>query len=304
MGLVAHYGITPKAPASADPRYHLHFGISCTRLVCLAKRVIKLRHWIPVLSTPHKDKNIPFSNILQYPTAPIQISHKDTMGGPPFRAEHVGSLLRSRELLDLWYRDQRSDEDKCCDLNRLEDQEITEAVHMQQQLGFRAITDGELRRRLHWGSFFTDLEGFEEVPVKDVGVFRPYIGVTKLFTESGPEGASIGICTGKIRHVRSSFINEFRYMKSLVELERVKDIKVTVSSLELYHLIYKQGCAYPASLYASDDEYLADLAEAFRQEVKILYSEGMRNLQIDDPNLTCEPNSMLDYTTHLLILSL
>jgi methionine synthase II (cobalamin-independent) len=158
---------------------------------------------------------------------------------------------------------------------------------MQRDLRFRAVTDGEIRRRLHWGSFFNDLEGFEEVKVTDVSIFRPYFKHTKLFTEAGEERASVVICTGKIKHVRSSFLHEFEYLKSLVEPDRVKDIKMSLSSLELYHLIYKQGHAYPSSVYASDDEYFADLAVAFREEAKILYNAGLRNLQIDDPSLTC-----------------
>ncbi|EEA26948.1 hypothetical protein TMatcc_004771 [Talaromyces marneffei ATCC 18224] len=163
---------------------------------------------------------------------------------------------------------------------------------MQRDLRFRTVTGGEIRRRLHWGSFFTNLEGFEEVKVTDFSVFRPYFKNTKLFTEADEEGASVVICTGKIKHVRSSFLHEFEYLKSLVEPDRVKDIKMSLSSLELYHLIYKQGYAYPSSVYASDDEYFADLAVAFREEVKILYKAGLRNLQIDDPSLTyfCDPD--------------
>lgn len=206
----------------------------------------------------------------------------------PFRAEHVGSLLRSREILDLWYNDSRGKEEKAADLKNLEDREIKEAVEMQQSLGFRAITDGEIRRQIHWGTFFTDLEGFEEVTVRDHSIFRPYVGVTKLFTEAGEEGARVVVCTGKIRHVRSSFLQDFLYLKSLVAPAAVKDIKMTLSSLELLHLIYKQGHAYPTSVYASDEEYFADLTAAFRQEITILYDAGMRNLQIDDPNLTCK----------------
>ncbi|KAL4886450.1 hypothetical protein BJY04DRAFT_204730 [Aspergillus karnatakaensis] len=212
---------------------------------------------------------------------------------PPYRAEHVGSLLRSKELLDLWYNDHRDEGSKAADRKKQEDHDIKEAVDLQQSLGFRTITDGEIRRRLYWGTFFTDLEGMTEIQVTDLSIFRPYLKHTKLFTDSGKEGGggTVVVCTGKIRHVKSSFLHEFEYLKTLVNPERVKDIKITASSLEMYHLMYKQGFAYPASVYESDDEYFADIAAAFRAEVHVLYDAGLRNIQIDDPNLGyfCDP---------------
>jgi methionine synthase II (cobalamin-independent) len=50
---------------------------------------------------------------------------------------------------------------------------------------------------------------------------------------------------------------------------------------------YKQGLAYPKDVYSSDEEYFADLAKAYREELKILYDAGLRNVQVDDPYLTC-----------------
>ena len=55
-----------------------------------------------------------------------------------------------------------------------------------------------------------------------------------------------------------------------------------------YHLRYKEGKAYPKDVYKNDEEYFADIAEAYRTELKILYDAGLRNAQVDDPNLACE----------------
>ena len=50
---------------------------------------------------------------------------------------------------------------------------------------------------------------------------------------------------------------------------------------------YKEGRAYPKSVYSNDAEYFADIATAYQEELKILYDHGLRNVQIDDPNLAC-----------------
>lgn len=54
-----------------------------------------------------------------------------------------------------------------------------------------------------------------------------------------------------------------------------------------YHFRYKEGKAYPSDVYANDKEYFADLAKAYQEELKILYAAGLRNGQVDDPNLAC-----------------
>jgi methionine synthase II (cobalamin-independent) len=55
-----------------------------------------------------------------------------------------------------------------------------------------------------------------------------------------------------------------------------------------YHFRYGPGKAYTKGVYANDDEYFADVAKAYRTELKILYDNGLRNAQVDDPNLACE----------------
>lgn len=55
-----------------------------------------------------------------------------------------------------------------------------------------------------------------------------------------------------------------------------------------YHFRYKEGKAYPSDVYSSDDEYFADLAKAYQTELDILYKAGLRNAQVDDPNLACK----------------
>lgn len=70
--------------------------------------------------------------------------------------------------------------------------------------------------------------------------------------------------------------------------ERVREAKLTLAAPEWYHLRYKAGKAYPEETYTSDAEYFADIAKAYRTELEILYDAGLRNVQIDDPNLACK----------------
>lgn len=99
----------------------------------------------------------------------------------PFRAEHVGSLLRPESLkqkrlaleaANKTVNDIRGDSY----MRKVEDEAIQEVVRLQQELGFRAVTDGEYRRRDFWGPIFYNLKGFEELKVENPAeLLRPYV---------------------------------------------------------------------------------------------------------------------------------
>ena len=99
------------------------------------------------------------------------------------------------------------------------------------------------------------------------------------------------ICTGKIKHVGSTYLEQWNYLKSLLPSDRVHEAKLTLAAPEWYHLRYKTGRAYPKEVYTSDTEYFADIAKAYKAELRILYDAGLRNVQIDDPNLACKDTS-------------
>lgn len=139
-----------------------------------------------------------------------------------------------------------------------------------------------------WGSFFDQLDGFEEVPLVAEHV-RMYLPKNKALLEYHFE--STLLCTSKIRHPgHSPHLEEFLYMRSLVGPDRLGDVKLTIPAPHLYHLRYKQGHAYRGDVYASDEAYFEDLAAAYRKELQILYDAGLRRVQIDDPDLSCELN--------------
>lgn len=141
---------------------------------------------------------------------------------------------------------------------------------------------------MFWGSFFPGLEGFEEVKNIDPDVFRLYAPDVAAFVEEGHKPGESVICTGKIKHVGSTYVDQFKYVASLVAPEEVKNIKITLAAPNWYHLRYKEGKAYPSNVYSSDDEYFADIAKACQDELQILYDAGCRNVQYDDPNLVCK----------------
>jgi len=106
---------------------------------------------------------------------------------PPFRAEHLGSLLRPKELTE---RRLQLDDAKALEiahdekLHEIEDKAINEIVKLQLDLGFHAINDGEYRRHQFWGTFFPNLEGFEEITLPDWGMFRMYVPDIAAFSKS------------------------------------------------------------------------------------------------------------------------
>ncbi|KAH9845587.1 Cobalamin-independent synthase, Catalytic domain [Teratosphaeria destructans] len=208
---------------------------------------------------------------------------------PPFRAEHIGSLLRPEELVQKRY----AVADGSATRNELvpvEQKAIKDVVKLQQEVGIRSITNGEYSRHQFWGTFFETLNGMEEINLREGGydqsIFRAYAPDVKSFMHAKTIPNQVTVATGKISHTgTSSFLPEFEYLKSIVPKENWKDIKLTLTSPSWYHFRYGPKKAYVKGVYENDDEYFADVAKAYQTELKILYDAGLRNGQVDDPNL-------------------
>ena len=141
---------------------------------------------------------------------------------------------------------------------------------------------------MFWGTFFPGLEGYKEIYNPDRDIFRPYMPDIAAFMETGHKPGESVICDGTIKHVGSTYIDQWNYLKSLVPKDRVHGCKLTIAAPEWYHLRYKEGIAYPKSVYPNDAKYFADIAKAYRAELQILYDNGLRNVQFDDPNFACK----------------
>jgi len=146
-----------------------------------------------------------------------------------------------------------------------------------------------------WGTFFPGLDGFEEVTDFDADIFRPYAPDIAAFLEAGHKPGETVLCTGKIKHVGSTYVDQFKYLASRVPKDEVKNLKITLAAPNWYHLRYREGKAYPKEVYSSDEEYFGDIAKAYQAELKILYDAGCRNVQYDDPNLACKSHPSLSY---------
>ena len=197
---------------------------------------------------------------------------------PPFRADHVGSLLRPKGLLDARQRLQQNSISKE-HLRQIEDQHIRAVVRKQEAIGLRSITDGEFRRTFFHVDFLQRLQG-----VTVSGGIE-----TKFRSEHGevnfaPPRLSV---TGKIRHVEDIQKADFEFLRSVTS----QTPKVTIPSPTMVH--FRGGRkAIDIDAYPDLDEFFSDLAGCYRAEIDSLYRAGCRYLQLDDTNLAylCDPH--------------
>ena len=211
---------------------------------------------------------------------------------PPFRADHIGSLLRPQSLLDA--RSSLSSPSQMYSLEvpqSVKDAEakaIQEVVQSQLDRGVRPITDGEYARHIYYGGFFEKLAGFEakpNLPIPDA--FRTDFPTTTGLAKMGAKTRAAVICTGKIEYKKSPYLEEWLLLRdSLPEAHR-REAKFTIPSPNYQHIQLKPGTAWtPGSGYSSAREYFHDLARCYAAEIRTLYDAGLRNIQVDDPHLT------------------
>lgn len=196
---------------------------------------------------------------------------------PPFRADHVGSLLRPQKLLDA--RDQFfAGEIPAEELRQVENEAIREVVRKQEDVGLQSITDGEFRRTYFHVDFLEKLQGVTVSGGINVS-FRTKTG-TIDFT---PPRMSV---TGKLQHVKDIQKDDFEFLKSVT----TKTPKVTIPSPTMVH--FRGGRqSIDINAYPDMEEFFDDLARVYREEVQSLYDAGCRYLQMDDTNLAylCDP---------------
>jgi 5-methyltetrahydropteroyltriglutamate--homocysteine methyltransferase len=193
---------------------------------------------------------------------------------PPFRADHVGSLLRPPELLQAREKRQKGDISGE-ELRRVEDRCIREAVKMQEDIGLCGITDGEYRRTLWHADFLSRIEG---VIVKEgvlPGAGRDFQGGDDV--QRSPTRFET---TGKLRRRRGLETENFEFLKSVVS----QTAKLSIPSPSLLH--FRGGrAAVDEQTYPDMAEFFADLARVYREEIAALAGVGCTYLQIDDTNL-------------------
>ena len=116
--------------------------------------------------------------------------------GPPFRADHVGRLIRSQKLIDA--RDVRDAGTLSNEaLHEIEDEAVLDAIAMQERVGLHSITDGELRQFNWRDGFFESVDGFSEECVPSSFIFTEFSGERR-------RGIPIPVAIGKLRRRKNS----------------------------------------------------------------------------------------------------
>jgi 5-methyltetrahydropteroyltriglutamate--homocysteine methyltransferase len=197
---------------------------------------------------------------------------------PPFRADHVGSLLRSAPLKAA--REQRALGEITAEaFHEIENREITGAIAKQEAAGLQSITDGEYRR-VSWNIDF--LEQLDNV--------ESYAGERKIkFQTSGPQPRQVLLrVTGKLGGYKPHpMIEHFKFLRA--HTRRMP--KMTIPSPSSLHFRYGRD-AVPAALYPAMADFYRDLSQSYRKVVRAFADAGCRYLQLDEVNLAylCDPS--------------
>jgi 5-methyltetrahydropteroyltriglutamate--homocysteine methyltransferase len=192
---------------------------------------------------------------------------------PPFRADHVGSLLRPQRLLQA-RDDFAAGRITVADLKAVEDEEIIQAIQLQEEVGLQSATDGEFRRASWHMDFIYALGGVSKAPGHLAVKFHNAAGDIE-FTP-----ASIRI-DGKLGIRDTIFADAFTFLRDHV---RTAVPKLTIPSPNMVH--YRGGPAsVDPAVYPDMESFWADLAAAYADEVQRLGALGCTYLQFDDTSL-------------------
>ncbi len=189
---------------------------------------------------------------------------------PPFRADHVGSLLRPAKLLAARVR-HRNGEISASELRTIEDEAIAATIRKVESIGMQAVTDGEFRREFFHLDFLEKLNG--------VSVAGSIAASSNAQEKVGFTPPTLSV-TGKLRHTQDIQVDDFKFLQAQVS----NTPKVSIPSPTMVH--FRGGRAgIDIDAYPDLDEFFADLAQCYRDEIDALYKAGARYIQMDDTNL-------------------
>ncbi len=197
------------------------------------------------------------------------------VSGPPFRADHVGSLLRPAHLHAARARFAAGEIDGA-ELRAVEDEAIADVVRLQADVGLRTATDGEFRRATWHMDFIYAIEGIRKATEEGTVVhFRNADGTI----DWRPAGLRVD---APLRIDEPIFGADFTYLSSLVGPDRTA--KLTIPSPSMVH--YRGGAAaIDPAVYPDEDAFWAGLSAAYAAQVRGIAALGCRYLQLDDTSL-------------------
>jgi len=194
---------------------------------------------------------------------------------PPFRADHVGSLLRSKELKEARAKREAGAIEPAA-FKAIEDKAIEQVIAKQEAIGLKSITDGEYRRAMWHFDFLERLDGVESFHAEQGIAFKGNL-------QTKAKGLRI---KGKLGFSGHPMIEHFRFVKAHTKATP----KMTIPSPSVLH--FRGGRkAVDEKIYPRMDEFYRDLGEAYRKTVKAFADAGCRYLQLDETNLAylCDP---------------
>jgi 5-methyltetrahydropteroyltriglutamate--homocysteine methyltransferase len=194
---------------------------------------------------------------------------------PPFRADHVGSLLRPPALLAA-RDDHAAGRIDDAQLKTIEDEAIRDVVALQREVGLQSATDGEYRRASWHMDFIYQLGGVTKVEGENLKV---HFHNDQGDIEFTPAAAHVD---GKVTLEQTIFGDAYTFLAQTVADGQTP--KLTIPSPSMVH--YRGGrSAIDSTVYPDLDRFWADLGDAYREEIARLYALGCRYLQLDDTSL-------------------
>jgi 5-methyltetrahydropteroyltriglutamate--homocysteine methyltransferase len=193
---------------------------------------------------------------------------------PPFRADHVGSLLRTAPLKQARAK-RETGEITPGALKEIEDREIEKVIRKQEEVGLQLATDGEFRRSWWHFDFFKGLDG--------VTPYTTEAGIQFHGVQTKHEGIRI---TGKVDFSGHPMVDHFKFLKAHARAVP----KMTIPAPSTFH--FRQGrVAISREIYPDLDPFFDDLAQAYRKAIRAFYDAGCRYLQLDDTAwaMVCDP---------------
>ena len=193
---------------------------------------------------------------------------------PPFRADHVGSLLRTAPLKAARARHADGEIDDAA-LKAVEDREIEAIVRKQQDVGLKLATDGEFRRSWWQFDFYKGLDGVE--------LYSTGQGIKFAGVETKAESVRV---VGKIDFSGHPHVDHFRFLKDRTRVTP----KMTIPAPSTLH--FRQGRqSISKEVYPELDAYFDDVGNAYKKAIRTFYDAGCRYLQMDDTawSMLCDP---------------
>jgi 5-methyltetrahydropteroyltriglutamate--homocysteine methyltransferase len=199
---------------------------------------------------------------------------------PPFRADHVGSLIRPNTLIEARAAAEKG-EMAAAELARIQHAAVRDVVRLQQEVGLRVATDGEYNRFSWQRDFLLKIDNVKPMASKLTVRFHSAAGTR----DHAPPSLQVA---GKLSRSQGIFVDDYKFLKSVTPAGVTA--KITIPSPTIVH--FRGGReAIDARAYPQMDAFYDDLAAVYRAEIADLAAAGCRYLQIDEVNLAylCDP---------------